>query len=155
MKRLASAGLFVYDSFMNIRIKKLSAIIPNLHYAKHGDAGFDLYSREQVTVKAGEKATIATGIAMEIPLGYVGLVWDKSGLSTKHGLKTLGGVVDSGYRGEVVVGIINISKEEYVFEAGHKVAQMIIQKIEAASFEEVDELSDTERGDTGFGSSGK
>jgi dUTP pyrophosphatase len=82
-------------------------------------------------------------------------VWDKSGLSIRHGLKTLGGVVDSGYRGEVMVGMINLSTTPYTFEKGDKVAQLLIQKVEHARFEIVDELSETERGATGFGSSGK
>lgn len=140
---------------MNIRIKKLSDTIPDLHYAKAGDAGFDLYAKEIVTILPGEKALIPTGIAMEIPEGYVGLIWDKSGLATKFGLKVLGGVVDAGYRGEVQVGVINLSKESYTFEAGHRAAQMLIQKVESATFEFVEELSETVRGDSGFGSSGK
>lgn len=140
---------------MKIRIKKLSDAVPDLHYAKHGDAGFDLYAREEVIVQPGQKATIPTGVAMEIPYGYVGLVWDKSGIAIRNGLKTLGGVVDAGYRGEVQVGIINLSDKEFAFEAGHRIAQMIIQKIEEVEFKEVDHLSETERADTGFGSSGK
>lgn len=140
---------------MKLKIKKLSEVVPDLHYAKAGDAGFDLCSRERIVVPAGKQVAIPTGIAMEIPEGYVGLVWDKGGLSTKYGLKTLAGVIDAGYRGEVQVGVINLSDKEYVFEAGHKVAQMIIQKFESVEFEEVDDLSKTERGDTGFGSSGK
>ncbi len=140
---------------MNIRIKKLSEKIPDLSYAKDGDAGFDLYSREQVVIPAGKQGIVSTGIAMEIPEGYVGLVCDKSGLAIKNGLKTLGGVIDSGYRGEIMIGIANLSDTDYVFEAGHKIAQMIIQKFEAVTFDEVKELSETERAHTGFGSSGK
>ncbi len=140
---------------MNIKVKKLSDIVPDLHYAKAGDAGFDLYTSETVIVDPGQKVVIKTGIAMEIPEGHVGLIWDKSGLSVKHGLKTFGGVIDSGYRGEVAVAVINLSHVPYTFEAGHRVAQMLIQKVETATFEIVDELSDSERGDTGFGSSGK
>jgi dUTP pyrophosphatase len=140
---------------MNIRMKKLSDNIPDLGHAKAGDAGFDLYSREQVVIPAGKQGVVPTGIVMEIPEGYVGLVWDKSGLAIKNGLKTLGGVIDAGYRGEIMIGIANLSDSDYVFEIGHKVAQMIIQKFEPVTFEEVDELSETERADTGFGSSGK
>jgi dUTP pyrophosphatase len=140
---------------MNLKIKKLSLDIPDARYAKSGDAGFDLYARETVTLLPGKQTTIATGIAIEIPEGYVGLIWDKSGLATTFGLKTLGGVVDAGYRGEVMVGMINLSDQAYTFEAGHKVAQMIIQKFETVSFEMAEELSESERADTGFGSSGK
>ena len=140
---------------MHIKIKKLSPELPNLHYAKPGDAGFDLYARERTILEPGKQVAIPTGVALEIPEGFVGLVWDKSGLSIRQGLKTLGGVVDAGYRGEVMVGIINLSDTPYTFEQGDRVAQMLIQKVEQATFIVVDELSSTERGETGFGSSGK
>ncbi|MBI1999274.1 MAG: dUTP diphosphatase [Parcubacteria group bacterium] len=138
-----------------IRIKKLKndAVTPN--YAHEGDAGMDLFAAEKVVLRSHERAQVKTGIAMEIPKGYVGLVWDKSGLSQKHGLKTLGGVVDAGYRGEVVVGVANISNETYTIEKGHKVAQMLIQKVESPEVVEAAELSDSARGDGGFGSTGK
>ncbi len=140
---------------MILKYKKLSDTVPDLQYAKAGDAGFDLYAKETVTLAPGQQVAIPTGVALEIPEGCVGLIWDKSGLSIKFGLKTMGGVVDAGYRGEVMVGMINLSDKEYTFEAGHKVAQMIIQKFEAVSFEQADELSGSERGEAGFGSSGK
>ncbi len=140
---------------MQIMVKKLDSSLPDLGYAKAGDAGFDLYARERTVLAPGVQTAVPSGVALEIPEGYVGLIWDKSGLSIKYGLKTLGGVVDSGYRGEVMVGMINLSNTEYVFEKGDKVAQMLIQKIEHATFEVVEELADTERGATGFGSSGK
>lgn len=136
-------------------VKKLSENIPDLKYAKDGDAGFDLYAKERTALRPGVQVAVASGIALEIPDGYVGLIWDKSGLSIKNGLKTLGGVVDSGYRGEVMVGMINLSDKEYVFEAGDKVAQMLIQKFEKADFDFVESLGETERGSSGFGSSGK
>lgn len=140
---------------MNIRIKKLhpDARIPSI--AHEGDAGCDLFATESVTLKPGERGQVPTGLALELPLGYVCLIWDKSGISHKGGIKTLGGVIDSGYRGEVQVGVINLSSEIYVFEKGHKIAQMLIQKIESPTFEEVVELSDTNRGEDGFGSTGK
>jgi len=140
---------------MILKIKKLhpDAQIPK--YAHHDDAGFDLFTIENTILKKGERVMILTGIAMEIPEGYVGLVWDKSGLAMKHGIKTIGGVVDSMYRGEIMVGLMNLSKEDYIFEKGHKVAQMIIQKKEFVDFKEVKELSDTTRGEGGFGSTGK
>ena len=140
---------------MKLKIKKLhsDAVLPK--YATKDDAGMDLFSIDNVELLPMERAQIATGIAMEIPEGHVGLVWDKSGLSHKFGIKTLGGVIDSGYRGEIKVGVVNLGKEKYVFEKGHKVAQMIIQKKETPEIEEADELSDSERGHAGFGSSGK
>ncbi len=140
---------------MELKIKKLHPDAKMPEYAHHDDAGFDLFAIQDITLKVGERAMIPTGIAMEIPEGYVGLVWDKSGLAMKNGIKTCGGVVDSMYRGEIMIGLINLSDADYVFEKGHKVAQMIIQKKEFVDFEEVKELSDTTRGDGGFGSTGK
>ncbi len=138
-----------------LKIKKLRADATLPTYAHPGDAGLDIYTCESVSVEPGEKTVISTGIAMEIPEGYVGMVWDKSGIAIKNGIKTLGGVVDSGYRGEVLIGVINLSKERYTFEKGHKVAQMVIQKKEDVVVEEAQELSDTSRGEGRFGSTGK
>ena len=140
---------------MQLKIKKLieDAIIPK--YATKDDAGMDLFSIENVELEPMQRAQVGTGIAMEIPEGHVGLIWDKSGLSHKFGIKTLGGVVDSGYRGEIKVGVINLGKEKYIFEKGHKVAQMIIQKKETPEIVEATELNNSERGEGGFGSTGK
>ncbi|MFZ2303942.1 MAG: dUTP diphosphatase [Minisyncoccia bacterium] len=140
---------------MELKIKKLHPDAKLPTYAHHGDAGFDLYAIESVTIPVGARVLVGTGIAMEIPDGYVGLVWDKSGLSNSHGLKTLGGVMDAGYRGEIKVGVINLGENDYTIEAGHKIAQVIIQKVERAEIKEVTELSDTARGHSGFGSTGK
>jgi dUTP pyrophosphatase len=140
---------------LTVKIKRLDKELPLPTHAYVGDAAFDLLSREEVMLEPGERKAIATGLTLEIPQGYVGLVWDKSGIAIKQGLKTLGGVVDSGYRGEVLVGIVNLSPVVYTFKKGDKVAQMIIQKTEEVEIVEVDELSDTERGEKGFGSSGK
>ncbi len=141
---------------MKIKIKKLSENAKTPSYAHFDDAGMDLFAVSDTLIKAGERVQVPTGLAMELPVGYVGLIWDKSGLSHKHGLKTLGGVIDSGYRGEILVGIINLGKEEYRLEKGHKVAQMIIQEKISVEFEEVSELDDSsERGAGGIGSSGK
>lgn len=140
---------------MILKVKKLTpdAILPS--YAHVGDAGMDMYANETVTIQPGQAVKIKTGVAMEIPNGYVGLMWDKSGLSTNHKLKSLGGVIDSGYRGESLLGIINLGTEPYTLEKGHKVVQMLIQKVEHPEVIEVDELSDTSRGAGGFGSTGK
>ena len=140
---------------MKLLIKKVHTDATVPHYAHPGDAAFDLFTPEKIEIKPGERVQVPTGIAMEIPVGCAGLIWDKSGLSHKNGLKTLGGVIDAGYRGEVKVGMINLANETYVFEKGHKVAQMIIQKIESPDIEEVTELSDSSRGTGGFGSTGK
>jgi len=140
---------------LTVKIKKLKngSVVPS--YAHDGDAGMDVYASEEVAVKAGERVKVPTGIAMEIPEGYVGLVWDKSGLSMSHGLKTLGGVIDAGYRGEVMIGVANLSDEDYTVEKGHKVAQILIQKVELPKIEEVTELNNSHRGEKGFGSTGK
>jgi len=135
-----------------VRINK-DVFLPKYQYP--GDAAFDLLASEKVTIAPGERVQIKTGLKMEIPAGFVGFIWDKSGLSHKNGLKTLGGVIDSGYRGEVMVGVINLSNELFVFEKNNKVAQMCIQKKEEVKILEVYELSDTERGEGGFGSTGK
>ena len=140
---------------MEIKYKRLADTVPDLSVSYHGDAGFDLYAREGVTLVPGERAKVPSGIALEIPHGYVGLIWDKSGVSNNHGLKTLGGVIDASYRGEVMIGIVNLSAQPYTFKAGEKVAQMLIQKIEHPTFTLASELSDTTRGTAGFGSSGK
>lgn len=115
----------------------------------------DIFALEMTTLKPGVQQAIKTGIAMEIPHGYAGLVWDKSGLAIREGLKTIGGVIDAGYRGEVMIGMINLSAKAYTLEAGHKIAQMIIQKVEACEIVEADELADSSRGEKGFGSTGK
>lgn len=140
---------------MQLKIKKLNseAVIPK--YATENDAGMDLYALESSEISPLERVQISTGIAMEIPEGFVGLVWDKSGLSHKFGLKVLGGVIDSGYRGEIKVGLINLGKEKYTFEKGHKIAQLLIQPIAKAELVEVSDLSDSARGEGGFGSTGK
>lgn len=140
---------------MNIRIKKLTpdAIVPS--YAHKGDAGLDLYTSKIVTLLPGERTAVPTGISLALPKGTVGLIWDKSGLSIRNGLKTLGGVIDAGYRGEVLVGMINLGKESYTFDKGHKVAQMLIQKVESVTIKEVVELDKTTRGKGGFSSTGK
>ncbi len=140
---------------MILKIKKLDpeAILPT--YAHPGDAGMDMFANETVIIEPGQSVKIKTGVAMEIPDGFVGLMWDKSGLSTNHKIKTLGGVIDSGYRGESLLGLINLSDTAYTIEKGHKVCQMLIQKIERVDVVEVEELDDTSRGVGGFGSTGK
>lgn len=140
---------------MFIKFKKLrkEAITPK--YAHPGDAGLDVFSTEKVTLKPGQQHTFWLGFAFELPKGYVGLVWDKGGIAHKYGIHTIGGVLDSGYRGEVVIIAINLSKKAYTFNKGDKVAQYLIQKVESAKIKEVKKLSETSRGDGRFGSTGK
>ncbi|MBI5306499.1 dUTP diphosphatase [Candidatus Wolfebacteria bacterium] len=139
---------------MVIKIQKIDfdAIIPN--YANESDAGLDLYSVEDVILKPGERHAVKTGIKMEIPEGYVGLIWDKSGLAVKNGAKTMAGVVDAGYRGEIKIVLINLGEEDFVIKKNSKIAQMLIQKIEHPKIEIVSELNESQRGENGFGSTG-
>ncbi len=140
---------------MELKVKKLHEAAKLPTFAHTTDAGMDLYAIEPVTILPGERVQLKTGIAMVIPSGFVGLIWDKSGLSHKSGLKTLGGVVDAGYRGEVMVGFINTSALAYTFATGDKIAQMLIQKVEHPEVLEVTDLDETDRGVGAFGSTGK
>lgn len=142
-------------NYMKLKVKKVDPEAKLPSYAHPYDAGMDLFALEEVKIKPGEIARVRSGIAMEIPEGYVGLCWDKSGLSMKNGIKVLAGVIDSGFRGELVLGVINLGKEEYIFEKGHKVMQMLLQPVEIADIMEVEHLSETSRGEGGFGSTGK
>ncbi len=138
---------------IQIKIKKLNpeAIIPK--YAHPGDAGLDLCSCENYILGPGERGIFGTGLSIEIPSGYVGLFWDKSGVGAK-GIKVLGGVADCHYRGEYKVILTNLSKENYTIEKGNKIAQLLIQPIETAEIIETDGLTETARGSGGFGSTG-
>jgi dUTP pyrophosphatase len=140
---------------MKIKIKKIhpDAIVPS--YAYESAAGMDLYSTQTIIIHPGERVSLSAGIAIEFPRGYVALIWDKSKISQKHGLKVLGGVMDADYRGEYFVGLVNLSAVDYVVEKGHKIAQLLIQKVEYPEIEVVEELSDSQRGENNFGSSGK
>lgn len=140
---------------MILKIKRLhkDAIIPSRGHP--GDAGMDLYSLEDYTIKSGERKMFGTGIAMEVPEGFAILVWEKSGLASKQGIKTMAGVGDCHYRGEYKVILLNTSNEEYSIKKGDKIAQFLVQKVEYPDVVEVEELSDTSRGEGGFGSTGK
>lgn len=140
---------------MIIKVKKLKSDAKLPAYAYPGDAGLDLYSIEKIIVPAGSRRAIPTGLAFEIPSGYVGLVWAKSGLAFNQGLTTMSGVLDAGYRGELALSIFNTTSEDYCIEKGDKVAQLLIQPVIEAQITETEELSDSSRGTGGFGSTGK
>ncbi len=140
---------------LKVKIKKLRPDVKLPAYALEGDVGMDIFSDEDVIIKPGQKHVFATGFAMEIPEGYVSLIWDKSGLSAKHGLKVIGGVLDHNYRGEYMICLINLGKEDYHFEKGHKIAQLLIQPVVSAELEEVEELSESVRGEGRHGSTGR
>ena len=139
---------------MKIQIKKIdqNAIMPK--FSQIGDAAMDLFSSEEIILKPGQRISCHTGIAIKVPEGYVALIWDKGGPSHKFGIKTLGGVFDSNYTGEYLIGLINLSQEDFEIKKGQKVAQVLFQKIEIPEIEEVEELEKTNRGDGAFGSTG-
>ena len=152
---IAARFFFLWYIFnMKLKIKKLFDDAVLLTRAHHDDAGIDLYSYKDQTIEAHETIAISTGVAMEIEKGYVGLIWDKSSIGSK-GLKTLGGVIDAGYRGEVKVLLHNLTDTPHTFLHGQKVAQLLIQKIELPEIEEVKGFSESTRGEGGFGSTGK
>jgi dUTP pyrophosphatase len=144
-------------STVNVRIKKLKkgAVIPT--YAKFGDAGCDLYSIEEHILEPGDICLVHTGIAIEIPYGFEGQIRPRSGKAIKEGLTVVNapGTVDAGYRDEMKVGMINVGKSLAYIGIGDRIAQLVISPVVVAKFDEVDELSDSERGLGGFGHTGK
>lgn len=136
-------------------MKKLhpEAILPR--YAHATDAGMDLFTVEDFTLAPGEFRQVHTGVAIVFPAGYAALTWDKSSLSHLRQIKTMGGVFDADYRGEYIIGLINLGSEVHTFAKGDKIAQLIIQKVEHPAIVEVEDLDDTARGEGRFGSTGK
>jgi len=142
---------------ISIAIKMLDSELPVPSYAHPSDAGADLHAREGLVLEPGERALVRTGIALAIPHGYVGLVHPRSGLATKHGITVVNapGTVDAGYRGEIMVTLLNTDKAEaFTINRGDRIAQLVIQKVEQATFTPVDSLEGTARGAGGFGSTG-
>ena len=142
-----------------IRVKKLSQDAKSPTYGSAEAAGADLYAciSAPISVAPGEVAWVPTGIAVEVPKGCAGLIYARSGLSTKRGLAPANkvGVIDSDYRGEITVVLLNQSKETQIIEHGERIAQFVITPVLTPVYEEVETLSDTERGCGGFGSTGK
>jgi dUTP pyrophosphatase len=139
---------------MKLKVKKLHPDAKLPTRAHYDDAGLDIYCYEKITISPHATMKVPTGIAYEVPEGYCVFAWDKGSVGSK-GIKTLGGVLDAGYRGELFIPMHNLNNEAYTFEAGNKIAQMVIQKVELWEVEEVDELSETKRGTGSFGSTGK
>lgn len=141
---------------MVVKIKKTdsNAIIPT--YGSERAAGCDLYSTSEIDIPVGETKLIGTGVCMEIPDGYVGLIYARSGLATNRGLRPANcvGVIDSDYRGEIKVALHNDSKEFQPIYVGDRIAQLVIAPFLNVTFEEVGMLDETNRGENGFGSTG-
>jgi len=123
-------------------------------YSSPGAAGADLFAAEDVTLGAGEWASVGTGLRLEIPAGHVGLVWPRSGLAVRHGIDTLAGVIDSDYRGELRVVLVNHGREPQRIASGDRIAQLLVQRVERAEFVRA-ALGASERGAGGFGSTGR
>jgi dUTP pyrophosphatase len=142
---------------LDIHLVRLDPDLPLPAYAHPGDAGADLLTTVDVTLRPGERAMVPTGIALALPEGYVALVHPRSGLAARHGLSIVNtpGTIDAGYRGEIKVMLINHDPAEPIeLRRGDRIAQLVVQRFERARFVEVTELPDSSRGDGGYGSTG-
>ncbi len=139
---------------MELKVRRINKDARLPRYGHPGDAGLDLFSVVEAVLKPGEAFAVPTGIQTAIPSGFVGLIWDKSGISLS-GVHRLAGVVDAGYRGEIKIVMINLSGSDFVVSKGMKIAQMLIQPVVGVTVSETDDLDDTERGEGGFGSTGR
>ena len=145
-------------SNVQVLITRLDESIPLPRYAKGGDAGADIVSRIDITLKPGERALVPTGISIALPDGYAAFVHPRSGLAIKHGVTMVNapGTVDAGFRGELQCIMINHDQHESItFKKGDRIAQLVIQKVECAEFIEVTDLPGSGRGTDGFGSTGR
>ncbi len=142
---------------IELPVKRLDPDLPLPEYAHHGDAGLDLFSAVDATVMPGQRTLIPTGIAVSIPVGCAGFVLPRSGSALKKGLGLANspGLIDSAYRGEIKVIVVNMDRAEpIVISRGAKIAQLVVQRVEQCELREVDSLDDTVRGEGGFGSTG-
>ena len=142
---------------MKIKVKRLDKNMPLPEYQHFGeDAGIDLMSSADTFIKSGEYKLISTGIKLKIPQGYGGFIYPRSGLAIKHGITILNadGVIDPGYRGEIKVILINHGQEDFEIKRGDRIAQFIIHKTFPVEWEELENLSDSKRGEGGFGHTG-
>ena len=138
-----------------IKILSRDAQIP--HMAYNGDAGVDLRSVERIVLKPQERAMVATGLAIALPEGYAGFILPRSGLAAKHGVSIVNapGLIDSNYRGELKVILLNTDTDNsFTIEIGDRIAQLIVMPVPTINFEQVEELTESQRGESGFGSSG-
>lgn len=142
---------------VEISFRRLDPELPPPEQAHRGDAAVDLAARHPVVLEPGERAMVPTGIAVAIPEGYGGLVIPRSGLAARHGISVVNGpgLIDSGFRGEVHVILVNLGQEPYRFERGDRIAQLMIVPAVTPSLVEVDQLPGSSRGEGGFGSTGR
>ena len=138
-------------------LRRLHNDLPAPSYAHPGDAGADLVAAEAVELAPGERAMVPTGVAIALPDGYAAFVHPRSGLAAKHGLSLVNapGTIDAGYRGEIKVIVVNLDPRETVrLQRGDRIAQLVVQRVESATFVEVENLPDSVRAEGGFGSTG-
>ena len=143
---------------LEIPVKRLDRELPIPSYAHEGDAGCDLYSAIDLDLDPGERALVPTGIAVEIPSGYAGFIQPRSGLALRHGITLVNtpGLIDSHYRGEIKIIVLNTDRtERFRLKKGDRICQLVIQKVEQARVLETEELGETARGAAGFGSTGR
>jgi dUTP pyrophosphatase len=152
MKRTGKAA----DNSVPLRIRMLEPSVTAPAYAHMGDAGLDICSSEDLVLEPGERALVGTGFAMALPEGYAAFVQPRSGLAARSGISIVNtpGLIDCHYRGEVKVILVNLGDEAFRVRKGDRIAQMVVQRVETARIDMVDELDDTARGEGGFGSTG-
>jgi len=144
-------------SLVHVLISRLDPGLPMPGYAHPGDAGADLHARTDVLLAPGQRALVATGVAIALPAGYAAFVHPRSGLAARHGITVLNapGTVDAGYRGEILVNLLNTdTRQEFTISRGDRIAQLVVQRVTKAEFVEVGSLPGSHRGDNGHGASG-
>lgn len=144
-------------SSVDVLLQLLDPGLPAPEYARPGDAGADLRSAVDASIAPGGRVVVPTGVAIALPDGYVGLVHPRSGLAAKHGITVVNapGTVDAGYRGEIMVTLLNTDRDEaFALARGDRIAQLVVQRVERARFHQVERLPGSDRGDQGLGSSG-
>ena len=141
---------------MEIPLQRLDEGLPIPAHAHPGDGGVDLHAREAIRLDAGHRAVVPTGIAVAIPDGFAGLVTPRSGLAARHGISVVNGpgLVDTGYRGEIKVVLVNLSDDVFEIERGDRIAQFVVVPVAVQEFVPVEKLPDSPRGSGGFGSTG-
>jgi dUTP pyrophosphatase len=141
---------------VRVPVQRVDATLPLPAYARPGDAGLDLHAAEGVTLAPGERMPVRTGLALAIPAGFAGLVLPRSGLALRHGLTMVNtpGLIDSGYRGEVKVLLVNLGRDPVTVSRGDRIAQLVVQRVEHVTLVPVAELPGSARGAGGFGSTG-